>query len=68
MTANFFGPRDEWNVPGSELTFTAASELPRMLAPLEIDEIDEEDRDGHTADGTPKHWHVLHVLARPGGT
>jgi hypothetical protein len=26
--------------------------------------IQEEDEDGQTASGTPKHWHVFHIIAQ----
>ncbi|HEY3991613.1 MAG TPA: hypothetical protein VGM01_01930 [Ktedonobacteraceae bacterium] len=35
-----------------------------QLAGLEVLECVEEDQDGATADGTQKHWHVYHVIAR----
>jgi len=35
----------------------------RLLG-LEVLEIVEEDVDGHVADGSPKHWHAFHILAR----
>jgi hypothetical protein len=35
-----------------------------MLRGLEVIEFKEEDSDGHTADGTPKHWHVFNIVAR----
>ena len=57
-------PRGDRNVPGSRLNFVRREEIPRLLEPLAIVELEEEDRDGQTADGTPKHWHVFHVLAR----
>jgi tellurite methyltransferase len=64
LAANFFGPHDEWNVPGSHLTFVTRSELDAMLTDLHVEEVAEEDHDGQTADGTPKHWHVYDVVAR----
>ena len=68
LAATFFGPNDEWNVPGSELTFVTRPGLDALLRRLQVVELSEEDHDGKTADGTPKHWHVYHVIAarRPG--
>jgi len=31
---------------------------------LEIVEFREEDLDSHVADGSPKHWHAFHIIAR----
>jgi tellurite methyltransferase len=64
LTATFFGPQDQWNVPGSGLAFSSRDELPVLVRPLEIIELDEENQDGKTADGTPKHWHVFHLVAK----
>ena len=63
LAATFFGPNDEWNVPGSALTFVTRPELDALLRGLHVVEVREEDHDGRTADGTPKHWHVYHVIA-----
>jgi SAM-dependent methyltransferase len=59
-----FGPHDQWNAPGHSMTFLTRGEVERLLRELEIIELQEEDADGHTADGSPKHWHVFHILAR----
>lgn len=64
LAATFFGPNDEWNRPGSDINFTARAEVAAILAELEVVELEEEDHDGATADGTPKHWHVFHAIAR----
>ncbi|MDQ6899967.1 MAG: methyltransferase domain-containing protein [Candidatus Dormibacteraeota bacterium] len=64
LAANFFGPHDEWNVPGDQRTFVTQAELEAMLTGLEIVALSEEDKDGQTAFGTTKHWHVYHVIAR----
>ena len=64
MDMTLFGPRDEWNAPGTKHTFVTKDELPQLLAPLEIVYLGEEDSDGQTADGTPKHWHVFSLIAR----
>jgi SAM-dependent methyltransferase len=66
ICALFFGPRDEWNRSGTEITFTTAAVVRRVFNGWEIVEFEEVEEDGRTADGSPKHWHVLHVTARPG--
>jgi tellurite methyltransferase len=63
MTATFFGKHDEWNVAGAELSFSTRGEIKRMLEGLNLIELTEHEEDGHTADGTPKHWHVFHAIA-----
>jgi len=64
MAATFFGKRDEWNVPGTEQNFSTRTDVEHMFSRWEIIELTEVEEDGHTADGTPKHWHVFHVIAR----
>jgi tellurite methyltransferase len=63
FAATFFGINDQWNVPGTPLTFINRAELDGLLAGLSVMELTEEDADGKTAEGTPKHWHVYHVIA-----
>ena len=64
LAGTFFGARDEWNVPGSQLTFSSRSEIGVLFGGWEVVELSEVEEDGHTADGTPKHWHVYHLIAR----
>jgi len=64
LAATFFGLRDQWNEPGSELNFTTEADVRALLAGWELIELTEIEEDGKTADGTPKHWHVFHVIAR----
>jgi trans-aconitate methyltransferase len=59
-----FGMRDQWNVPGHAMTFLTRGEVEGLLSGLDIIALDEEDADGQTADGSPKHWHAFHILAR----
>jgi hypothetical protein len=46
------------------MTFLTSTQAREQLEGLEILEFTEEDQDGTTADGTPKHWHVYHIIAR----
>lgn len=64
MAATFFGEHDEWNVAGTELTFSTRADIEYIFRGWDLVELTETDEDGHTADGTPKHWHVFHVIAR----
>jgi tellurite methyltransferase len=64
MAATFFGRHDEWNVSGNNLNFSTQEEIERMFDGLELIELREVERDGNTADGAPKHWHVFHLTAR----
>jgi tellurite methyltransferase len=64
FAGQFFGVRDQWNTPDRAMTFLTRAEAEALLSDLETIEFTEEDADGHTADGSPKHWHVFHILAR----
>jgi hypothetical protein len=60
----FFGVHDSWNIPDSSMTFFTREQAHEQLTGLEVLEFEEEDQDGATADGTPRHWHVYHMMAR----
>lgn len=64
FTGQFFGVRDQLNTPDSTATFLTRAEAEAQLSDLETIELTEEDADGHKADGSPKHWHVFHILTR----
>jgi tellurite methyltransferase len=64
FAGQFFGIHDQWNTPDSNMTFLTRAEAEAYLSDLETIEFSEEDADGHVADGSPKHWHVFHILAR----
>ncbi len=67
----FFGPRDEWNSPGSEgrqreITFLPREEVDDLLRDMQVIEFTEEEGTGNTATGATKHWHVFHLIAKRG--
>ena len=64
MAATFFGAGDEWNTPGSKLTFTSREQVQEMFAGLDVIVLDEIEEDGSTATGGTKHWDVIHLIAR----
>lgn len=64
FVGQFFGVHDQWNTPDRAMTFHTRAEAESLVSDLEIIELTEEDVDSHTADGSPKHWHVFHILAR----
>lgn len=59
----FFGDRDEW-ASNPTMTFHTREQAERALADLERIELTEKEWDGKLANGTPKHWHVFHFIAR----
>ena len=64
FTGQFFGDRDEWNNSDTSMIFNSRKQAEQLLADLEVLELTEEEKDGQTADGSPKYWHVFHVIAK----
>jgi tellurite methyltransferase len=63
FTGQWYGPRDSWNGrPG--LTFLDRGQAEAMLEGFDVEMFDEEDADGVTPRGNPKHWHIFHIVAR----
>jgi trans-aconitate methyltransferase len=58
-----FGDRDEWATKPA-MTHHTREQAEATLAPLHILHFAEEERDGTTASGTPKHWHIFHFIAK----
>lgn len=67
MCTLFFGPRDEWNLAGREMVFTTRAEVARLFSGWDVIELNEVEEDGTTADGSAKHWHVIHATTRRPG-
>jgi tellurite methyltransferase len=65
FSGQLFGDRDEW-AGQKEMTFHTREQALGLLSGLELERFDEEDADGRTALGEPKHWHIFHVVARRG--
>jgi len=64
FVGQFFGVNDEWNTPENQMTFFTREQAEEKLKGLKVVEFREEDVDSHVADGTPKHWHVFHIIAQ----
>jgi len=66
FVGQFFGIHDQWNTPerAEKMTFLTREEAMQALDGLDVVEFDEEDVDSVVADGSPKHWHVFHIIAR----
>lgn len=58
-----FGDRDGWS-KNPEMTFCTKAEAQELLKDMETISFEEEERDGTLANGTPKHWHVFHFIAK----
>lgn len=71
LTGQLFGDRDEWaNNP--RMTFHTEAQARKVLGKLNILKFLPDERDGKTAEGNPKHWHIFHFIAQktlpPSGT
>ncbi len=64
FVGQLFGEEDEWKVPGTKMTFHTRREAKELLKGLKVLEFGEEKRLGSLADGTPKYWHVFHIIAQ----
>lgn len=61
FVGEFLGPNDDW---AAQFTTHDAAAVDLLLAPFEVLYLEEVDRDGFVSQGTPKHWHIFHVIGR----
>ncbi len=59
----FFGVHDEWSL-SSKMTFHTKEQVEKLVSDLEVISLEEREYDGKIASGSPKHWHVFHVIAK----
>jgi tellurite methyltransferase len=64
FVGQFFGISDGWNTIESDLIFHTREDIILLFKDFEIIEFFEEEKDGTTAKGDSKHWHVFHVIAQ----
>lgn len=63
FAGQFFGDRDSWaSLP--DRSHQTRARVDELLAPFEVEQCREEERDGGDCTNTPKRWHVFHVVAR----
>lgn len=62
FAGEFLGPHDDWREAG--YTVMTEQEVRKLFEGFTVLYFEEEDKDGDTAIGVPKHWHVFHVIAR----
>lgn len=64
LTGQFFGDRDDW-VGTPNMTFQTLDEAKCLLSPLTVLSFrEEDDPNSQTLNGTSKHWHLYHFIAR----
>ena len=63
FSGQWYGSRDSWNGrPG--MTFLERDAARTLLGDFDLEMFDEEEADSTTPRGTPKHWHIFHIVAR----
>ena len=62
FAGQLYGPHDDW--AGDNLVIHDRDAVEALLAPFAEALIEEQERDGETALGKPKHWHLFHIVAR----
>jgi SAM-dependent methyltransferase len=63
FSGQWYGPRDSWaGRPG--MTFLSRAEAGALLEGFDVEMFEEEEADGTTPRGKPKHWHIFHIVAR----
>jgi tellurite methyltransferase len=63
FSGQFYGDRDSW-AGNPEMTHLTREEALTVLDPFAIELFEEEEDDSVTPRGTPKHWHIFHIVAR----
>lgn len=68
ITGQFFGDKDSWNINNSKIKFHTKEQARELLSNLEILEFTEQEKDGKTANGEDKHWHIFNFIAKSKNT
>jgi tellurite methyltransferase len=63
LVGQLFGDRDEWTF-NQDMTFLNKEEISNLLSDTEVLQMREEERDGTTAAGDEKHWHIFNLIIR----
>jgi tellurite methyltransferase len=63
FSGHLFGDRDGWASRPS-MTFHTRAQIERRLSHFAVEMLNEEEVDGQTALGDPKHWHTFSIVAR----
>ncbi len=64
FVGQLFGIRDTWNKEGTTLNFHTADDIHDLFSGFQIIKLIEEEKDGKTALGNDKHWHVFHFIVK----
>lgn len=63
FSGQWYGPRDSW-FGRDGMAFVSREQALAMLDGFVPEMFEEEESDGVTPRGNPKHWHIFHIVAR----
>ena len=64
FAGQFFGPNDDWTKRAEKrLLGHSREDLKELFKGFQVVEIQEQDFEGKSADGSDKHWHIFDVIA-----
>lgn len=64
FVGNFFGLNDSWAKTKEQMVFLSKEQVLRLFESFNILSFNEIEKDGKTALGKEKHWHVFEIIAR----
>lgn len=64
FAGQLYGDRDSWAQKHTGMTFHTRAELDALLAPFDVEMLEEEETDSVTPRGEAKHWHIFHLVIR----
>ena len=64
FVGNFFGLNDSWAKTKEQMVFLSKEQVLRLFESFDILSFNEIEKDGKTALGKEKHWHVFEIIAR----
>lgn len=60
---HLFGDRNSWIIY-HDINFHTRPQVEQLLAPFDVELLDEEEHPGKTIPGDEKHWHLYSIVAR----
>lgn len=63
FSGQLYGDRDSW-AGNPDMTHFTKVEAMKILDPFTVEYFQEEEEESVTPRGTPKHWHIFHVVAK----
>ncbi|OGI60031.1 hypothetical protein A2641_02550 [Candidatus Nomurabacteria bacterium RIFCSPHIGHO2_01_FULL_37_25] len=64
FVGQFFGKKDSWNDGKKEIAFHTKNQVHKLLSNMKILKFAEKEKEGKTASGNLKHWHIFYFIAQ----